>query len=76
MANFIITFPLKDKMRHDGWVRIINATTPHQVQNYATHAYAEGFAMYYEDDFSHEVGYFPKGCLEEVDFRQWHDFVV
>lgn len=74
MANFVITFPEKNRERRDGWVRVVNAKNVEQVKNYAEHAYQDYSMIYAEENF-HE-GYFPHGCLEEVDFRGWHDYVT
>ncbi len=75
MANFIITFPQADKTRRDGWVLVINAKSVEQVRNFAEHEYKAGFSYIYDEDNFHD-GYFPKGCLDQVDFRSWHDYVV
>lgn len=75
MSNFVITFPQKDKVRCDGWVRVINARDLHQVKNFADHEYKEGYSMIYEEEQFIE-GYYPHGCLAEVDFKQWHDYVT
>lgn len=77
MANFIITFPHSDKFRRDGWVRVIDAKDVEQVKNFANHQYKTHYSsIYAENDFHEGEGYFPKGCLEEVSFRTWHDYVT
>ena len=76
MATFIIIFPFRDKQRSDGWVRVVNAHDINQVANYADHEYPQGYAIYEEDNFVDGQGYYKLGCLEEVDFRTWHDYVT
>lgn len=75
MSTFIITFPESDKARRDGWVRVINAKDLTQVVNYAKHEYKDEYSMIYEEAHFTE-GYYPLGCLAEVDFRRWHDYVT
>lgn len=75
MANFIITFPISDKARRDGWVRVINAKDVAQIISYAKHEYKDGYSLIYAEDLFTE-GHYPKGCLSEVDLGRWHDYVT
>lgn len=75
MATFIITFPQRDKARRDGWVWVINARDLAQVKNFADHEYKDDYSMIYEEEHFTE-GYYPHGCLDEVDFKRWHDYVT
>lgn len=75
MANFIITFPQKDKTRRDGWVRVINVKDITQVINFAEHEYKDGYSLIYAEELFTD-GHYPHGCLAEVDFRRWHDYVT
>jgi hypothetical protein len=75
VKTYIITFPQKDELRKDGWIRILNASTLNQVKNFADHEYHQNYACIYEEENFLE-GYYPLGCLGEVDFKYWHDYVT
>lgn len=72
--NYIITFPSKDRYRSDGWVRVTNAKDAEQVKHYANHQYGDAYSMIYAEEQFHE-GYYPLGCLGEVNFLTWHGYV-
>lgn len=78
MKTFIITFPQTDVERKDGWVKVINARDAEQVKSYARGTYNNKYAFVYEEEYFQKdsEGYYPKGCLEVIDFRMWHDYVV
>lgn len=78
METYILIFPLADRERWNGWVRIINVHNLHQVQSFADQAYTRGYAAYKESDFHEDeyMGHYPKGCIEEIDFKHWQDYVT
>lgn len=76
MKTFIITFLQTDKRRRDGWIRVLNAVDAHQVKIFADHAYKNEYSMIYEEEQFFE-GYYPLGCLMEIDLtKNWYDYVT
>jgi hypothetical protein len=67
LNTYIVTFPQKDKIRGDGWVRV-KAPDVQTVQRFAEKYYVDGYSAIFEEiDFVH--GHYPKGCLEEHEFN-------